>query len=309
MGGYCLLSKACKDTILELAQENVLFDEPMCRHTSFRIGGPADAFIEPSSPEVFADLVRFFRRESVPYFVIGAGSNLLVADRGIRGVVIKTGKGLDGIDCDGNIITAGSGVQLAKLAAVAAQHSLSGLEFASGIPGLVGGAVFMNAGAYGGEMKDVVMRTKYLDETGEVQEISGAAHNFVYRGSAFSEGGKYILSTQVQLASKPEEEIRAVMKELNGRRKEKQPLEFPSAGSTFKRPEGYFAAKLIEDAGLKGAAVGGACVSEKHAGFVINRSGTATAADVCALVEKIKETVFQTFGVNLHCEIKMLGEF
>lgn len=304
-----MLSKACKEYILGLQKESVLFDEPMKTHTSFRIGGPADAFIEPKSPEILCELIRFFKSESVPFFVMGAGSNLLVGDKGIRGAVIKTGKGLDELSKDDNIITAGSGVQLVKLANFAAANGLSGLEFAGGIPGMVGGAVFMNAGAYGGEMKDVVITTKYLDENGDIKELNGTEHEFVYRGSAFSGGGKYILSTKVKLKEAPEEEIRAVMKELNGRRREKQPLEYPSAGSTFKRPEGYFAAKLIEDAGLKGMAVGGACVSEKHAGFVINRTGTATAHDVCALIEKIKETVFNEFGVELCCEVKMIGDF
>lgn len=304
-----MLTQALKKQILQMQTKDVRFDEPMRKHTSFQIGGPAEVFIEPSSPEAFGSFIRFFRQESVPFLVIGAGSNLLVGDRGIRGAVIKMGKAFDFLRQEEDGITAGSGVSLAKTAGFAAGLGLSGLEFASGIPGQVGGAVYMNAGAYGGEMKDVAVLTDYLDENGERKAVSGAEHAFVYRGSVFSGGGKYILSTRFVLAEKPEEEIRELMRELNRRRKEKQPLEYPSAGSTFKRPEGYFAAKLIEDAGLKGMCVGGACVSEKHAGFVINKTGQATAADVRALVEKIKETVLARFGVELCCEIKQVGDF
>ena len=304
-----MLSQALKEQIFRLQKTNILMEEPMKNHTSFRIGGPAELMIEPESEEIFGKLLALFRKESVPFVVIGAGSNLLVGDRGIRGVVIKTGKAFDTLSRRENIITAGSGVTLAKLAAFAAKEKLSGLEFASGIPGLVGGAVYMNAGAYGGEMRDVVLRTYYYDENGEKHAAEGDAQRFGYRSSVFAEGGKYIVSSEMQLACGDEEEIRLRMLELNRIRKEKQPLTYPSAGSTFKRPEGYFAAKLIEDAGLKGASVGGACVSEKHAGFVINRSGKATAAEVCALIEQIKETVFKKFGVELQCEVKKIGDF
>lgn len=303
-----MLSQAFKKEIFSIQHSGIREEEPMSAHTSFHIGGPAELFFEPESAESFAKILRLCKQESVPFYVIGAGSNLLVGDRGVRGVVLKMGAGLDFLECDDMSITAGSGVQLSKLANFAAKHGLSGLEFAGGIPGTVGGAVFMNAGAYGGEMKDVVVRTEYFDENGEKKELTGDAHQFVYRGSAFSDGGKYILSTQVTLVPKVEEEIRAVMKDLAMRRREKQPLDYPSAGSTFKRPEGYFAAKLIEDAGLKGLSVGGAKVSEKHAGFVINTGG-ATAADVRALVEEIKKKVYAAFGVELSCEIKMLGDF
>ncbi len=304
-----MLTQACKKQILAIQQENVIFEEPMKRHTSFQIGGPAEVFIEPASPESFADFVRFFRLESVPYVVIGAGSNLLVGDKGIRGAVLKTGKAFNFLQKEENKIIAGSGVPLSKLANFAAKHSLSGLEFASGIPGLFGGAVYMNAGAYGGEMKDVVVKTHYLDENGEFRTVSGDEHGFAYRSSIFAGGSKYIFSGELLLNPGNEEEIIKQMKELNRRRKEKQPLEYPSAGSTFKRPEGYFAAKLIEDAGLKGLSVGGACVSEKHAGFVINKTGTATAEDVRRLIEKIRQVVLQRFGVDLQCEVKQIGEF
>ncbi len=303
-----MLSQAFKKEIFSMQHSGIREEEPMRAHTSFHIGGPAELFIEPESKEILASLVRLCRQEDVPFYVIGAGSNLLVGDRGVRGVVVKMGAGLDFLECDGTNIMSGSGVQLSKLANFAAKNSLSGLEFAGGIPGTVGGAIFMNAGAYGGEMKDVVVQTEYLDDNGEIRKMVGEAHEFAYRDSIFTGGGKYILSTQVSLVPKAEEEIRVVMKELAQKRREKQPLDYPSAGSTFKRPEGYFAAKLIEDAGLKGLTVGGAQVSEKHAGFVINK-GDATAADVCALVEAIKEKVFTAFGVQLCTEIKMLGEF
>ena len=304
-----MLTQALKEQIFRFQKEHILLEEPMKNHTSFQIGGPAELFIEPESEEIFGRLLTFLKRESVPFVVIGAGSNLLVGDRGVRGVVVKTGKAFDFLERRENIITAGSGVTLAKLSSFAAQAGLSGLEFASGIPGLVGGALYMNAGAYGGEMKDVVRRTYYYNEDGEKKTVEGADHQFGYRSSIFTEGGKYIVSTEMELSPKSEDEIRLQMLELNRRRKEKQPLSYPSAGSTFKRPEGYFAAKLIEDAGLKGASVGGARVSEKHSGFIINQTGAATAADVCALIDKVKETVFRKFGVELQCEIKKIGDF
>jgi UDP-N-acetylmuramate dehydrogenase len=297
-----------KSDLIKICGENVKFNEPMKKHTSFKIGGPAEMLIEPENEEQFKCVIKRLKEDNISYCIIGAGSNLLVGDKGISGAVIKMAKDFGGLSLSGDTITAGSGVMLSKLANFAASNGLSGLEFAGGIPGTVGGAVYMNAGAYGGEMKDVVISTRYMTDSGEIKEITGDEHKFVYRGSVFSSGG-YILSTTFKLNKKPEEEIRAVMKDLNGRRRDKQPLEYPSAGSTFKRPEGYFAAKLIEDAELKGASVGGAAVSEKHAGFVINKSGEATAKDVLKLVELIKERVMEKFGVELSCEIKMIGDF
>lgn len=304
-----MLTQEQKNYIFSLQQENIRAEEPMKEHTTFRIGGPAELFAEPDSEENFGKLLAWLHRENIPFAVIGAGSNLLVGDKGFRGVVVKAGKGLDFVRREGDSIVAGSGVTLAKLANFAAQEGLSGLEFASGIPGTVGGALYMNAGAYGGEMKDIVCKTVYYDENGAKHVLEGEEHQFSYRSSVFASGGKYIAATEMKLTPGETEEIRLRMLELNRRRKEKQPLAYPSAGSTFKRPEGYFAAKLIEDAGLKGVCVGGACVSEKHAGFVINQSGTATAAEVCELIAKIQETVFDKFGVKLECEVKKLGDF
>ena len=285
---------------------NVQKDFPMQNATSFKIGGPADLLVQPESKEILGKLIALCKEENVPFLMIGAGSNLLVSDEGIDGVVCRLGEGFNQIDIRGDVITAGAGVSLAKLAKAAQREGLSGLEFASGIPGSLGGAIYMNAGAYGGEMKDVVFETEYMDENGALHTAKGDAHDFSYRHSMFSACCGYILSAKMKLSPKNPEEIADEMRELNARRKEKQPLDKPSAGSTFKRPEGYFAAKLIEDAGLKGTCVGGACVSEKHAGFVVNNGG-ATCKDVLALMEQIKASVWEKFGVALEAEIKSIG--
>lgn len=281
---------------------------PMREYTSFQIGGPADLLIEPATKDALVSCCRLLKDAGITPLVIGAGSNLLVADSGIRGVVLHLAKPLNRITTEGEYITAEAGVSLAKLASEALNTSLSGLEFASGIPGSLGGAVFMNAGAYGGEMKDVVVETEYLTKDGTVKTIKGEAHNFSYRHSFFSETGGIVLSTRMKLTPGKPEDIRALMLELNTRRKDKQPLNFPSAGSFFKRPEGHFAGKLIEDAGLKGARFGGAQISEKHAGFVIN-AGNATAKDVCDLMDFVKKTVYEKYGVTLEPEVRMLGDF
>ncbi len=303
-----MLNRTFLNGLREIQQDAVLFDEPMKNHTSFQIGGPADIFIEPQSIDAFAELIRLCGETKTPFLVMGAGSNLLVGDKGIRGAVIKTGKTLDFLEADGDAITAGAGTLLAKLANFALDHNLAGLEFSSGIPGLVGGAVYMNAGAYGGEMKDVVTRTDYIDSTGKLCFVEGAAHMFGYRSSVFAEGGKYIVRTCCKCQRGSREQIAEKMRDFNGRRREKQPLEFPSAGSTFKRPEGYFAGKLIQDAGLQGCQIGGARVSDKHAGFVIN-AGEATADDVWNLITHIQNTVLEKFGVALQTEVKRVGEF
>lgn len=292
--------------VLAIQTENVKRDVPMAHHTTFKIGGPADLLIEPESIESFARLVKLCRVESVPMMVVGAGSNLLVSDKGIEGVVVKLAEAFDFVTIDGTEITCGSGTSLAKLAKHAQRAGLSGLEFASGIPGNLGGAIYMNAGAYGGEMKDVVMETTCIDEDGNIQTTKGDAHGFSYRHSIFCKEKKYIISAKLQLVPKNPEEILKTMQELNARRKEKQPLEKPSAGSTFKRPEGFFAGKLIEDAGLKGARLGGASVSEKHAGFVVN-NGDATCADVVALIQHVQSVVMEKFGVMLEPEIRVIG--
>lgn len=281
-------------------------DVPMSEYTSFKIGGPADLLIKPKDAEALGKLIALCKRENVPFLMIGAGSNLLVSDQGIDGVVCRLATGFDSIEIQGDTITAGAAVSLAALAKAAQRAGLSGLEFASGIPGSLGGAIFMNAGAYGGEMKDVILETEYLDESGVRKTIVGDSHEFSYRHSVFCENKGYILSAKMRLVPKDPGEILETMRDLNARRKEKQPLDKPSAGSTFKRPEGFFAAKLIEDAGLKGTCVGSACVSEKHAGFVVNNGG-ATCADVVTLMQKVQKTVSEKFGVSLEPEVKIIG--
>lgn len=286
-------------------QGAILREEPMWRHTSFRIGGPAEFYIQPSGEAELLSAIRFLRRAGQPYIVIGNGTNLLVHDAGIRGVVIEAGHGCSAIRIQDTAVTAEAGILLSRLANAALEHGLSGLEFAAGIPGSLGGAVVMNAGAYGGEMKDVVVRTRYFDgNTGEVREIAGAAHQFGYRKSVFG-AGDVVLSAQMELSHGDKAEIAALMKDLNQRRKDKQPIELPSAGSTFKRPEGQFAGKLIADAGLAGYRVGGACVSEKHCGFVVNDKN-ATCADVRRLMEHIQQVVYERFGVELEPEVRFL---
>ena len=283
-------------------------NSPMKNITSFQVGGPADLLVCPETVDALIACRRILKEGNIPTTVIGAGSNLLVSDAGIRGAVLRLAKPFSRITVDGNTVTAEAGVSLARLANEALAHSLTGLEFASGIPGSLGGAVFMNAGAYGGEMKDVVIETTYIDAEGNIEAVSGEAHGFGYRKSIFCGTENIILSSRLVLAKGNPDKIRATMLDLNGRRKEKQPLNFPSAGSTFKRPTGYFAGKLIEDAGLKGFTVGGAQVSEKHAGFVINK-GSATADDIYKLMQEVSRIVFEKFGVTLEPEVRMLGEF
>ncbi len=287
---------------------NITENAVMAPYTTFQIGGPADVLIEPATKEAFIEAYKILKESGVPVTVIGAGSNLLISDKGIRGAVIRLTKPFSKVEQDGNVLTAETGVSLAKLAAKALSSGLSGLEFASGIPGSLGGAVFMNAGAYGGEMKDVVVETEYLAAGGSVKTVCGEAHQFDYRKSIFSLEGGIVLASKLQLTPGNPETIRATMQELNGRRRDKQPLNYPSAGSFFKRPVGHFAGKLVEDAGLKGTTFGGAQISEKHAGFVINLGG-ATAEDVCKLMDYVKTKVFEQFGVTLEPEVRMLGEF
>ena len=290
-----------------IPKENILVDEPMKLHTTFRIGGNAKYFVSPSSADEIVELVRALKNNGQKYMVIGNGSNLLVSDKGYDGTVVCIGKNMSDVKVEGNVITALSGALLSKIASVAQKNSLSGFEFASGIPGTLGGAVVMNAGAYGGEMKDVVTKTGYISSDGTIKTVSGDRHSFAYRRSVFVPED-VILYSEITLQEGNKDEIKALMTELNTKRKDKQPLEYPSAGSTFKRPEGYFAGKLIEDAGLKGFAIGGAMVSQKHSGFVIN-TGDATAQDVVNLIKHIQDTVSDKFGVLLETEVKFVGEF
>lgn len=280
--------------------------ERMREHTTFRIGGEADIFVSPRKTEL-APLLAMAREEHIPVTVVGNGSNLLVSDQGIRGLVVEIGSGMADISVQGNTITAGAGALLSKTANAAAAAGLGGMEFAAGIPGSIGGAVTMNAGAYGGEMKDILRQVKVMTPEGQMKTLSVEELALGYRHSCIPENGYVVVEAEIALFEKPQEQIRALMAELAAKRREKQPLEYPSAGSTFKRPEGYFAGKLIMDAGLRGYTVGGAQVSEKHCGFVINR-GDATAADVKRLMEEVQRKVYEKYGVTLEPEVKMIGE-
>ena len=290
-----------------LPELQVLKDEPMSRHTTFRIGGPADYFVCPDREQIAAVLA-VAKKCGMAITVIGNGSNLLVGDKGIRGLVVEIGSAMNQIMVDKNHITAGAGALLSQVAARAAAAELGGMEFAAGIPGSVGGAVTMNAGAYGGEMKDILRTVTVLTPEGELKTLDVSEMDLSYRHSCVPEQQYIVLEAEIELGYKPEEEIRAQMEELRNKRIEKQPLEYPSAGSTFKRPEGYFAGKLIMDAGLRGYRVGDAQVSEKHCGFVINRKN-ASAQEVRQLMQDVQDKVKAQFGVMLEPEVKMLGEF
>ena len=289
-------------------QVEILVAEPMKNHTTFRIGGPADALALPKTPEEVAEVVRFCHEHAQPYYVLGNGSNLLVSDEGYRGLVLQLYRNFNDIQVNGETITVQSGAMLAAVARTAYQTGLSGLEFASGIPGTIGGAVVMNAGAYGGEMKNVLKEVTVLTKEGEVLVIPAKALELGYRTSVIPKNGWIVLGAVLQLKKGDQEQILARMEELKEQRITKQPLDLPSAGSTFKRPEGYFAGKLIMDAGLRGFTVGGAQVSEKHCGFVVNR-GNATAADVWELICEVKRRVKEMTGVELEPEVKLLGDF
>lgn len=289
-------------------QVEILEAEPMKNHTTFRIGGPADALALPKTPEEVAEVVRFCHEHAQPYYVLGNGSNLLVSDEGYRGIVLQLYRNFNDIQVNGEMITVQSGAMLAAVARTAYQNGLTGLEFASGIPGTIGGAVVMNAGAYGGEMKHVLREVTVLTKEGEVLAIPAKALELGYRTSVIPKNGWIVLGAVLQLKKGDPEQILARMEELKEQRITKQPLDLPSAGSTFKRPEGYFAGKLIMDAGLRGFTVGGAQVSEKHCGFVVNR-GNATAADVWELICEVKRRVKEMTGVELEPEVKLLGDF
>ena len=296
------------DSVTEAMPELVIrTEEPMSKHTTFRIGGAAEVFAAPDAREL-PQLLAMAKGADVPVTVIGNGSNLLVGDRGIAGLVIEIGERMSEVRIEGTTLVAGAGALLSKAAQTAAAAGLGGLEFAAGIPGSVGGAVVMNAGAYGGEMKDVLQSVKVLTEEGELLSLAAAELELGYRHSCVPERKYIVVEATMELSAKPEEEIRACMAELRAKRVEKQPLEYPSAGSTFKRPEGYFAGKLIMDAGLRGYTVGGAQVSEKHCGFVINKGG-ATAADVRQLMQDVHDRVKEQFDVELEPEVKLIGSF
>lgn len=290
-----------------LNKEQILKNEPMDRHTTFRVGGPADYFLLPTV-ESLPKVLDILYRNQIPVTIIGNGSNLLISDKGIRGAVIEVGKQMSDVFVQGECITAQAGAILSKIASAAYKNSLSGMEFAAGIPGSIGGAVVMNAGAYGGEMKDIVLSATVLKRDGTVQKLANEQLDFAYRHSCIVEQEYLVLDVKIRLHKADPEQILQKMEELKGQRISKQPLEYPSAGSTFQRPKGNFAGKLIMDAGLSGFTIGGAQVSEKHCGFVINKGG-ATAADIFALIQHIQKTVKEQFGAELKTEVKMLGEF
>ena len=312
-----------------LPSEQIRYNEPMDRHCSFRTGGPADALVLVRTEEEMASLLKLLRDSGQPYFLLGRGTNLLIGDGGYRGVIVTAAPApsaektqtasarsqdlpgdfpLDGICVEGNLITAGAGATLKAAAMAAMEHGLTGLEFAAGIPGTVGGGLVMNAGAYGGEIRLTVRSVRLLMPDGSVQELTADRMEFGYRTSLLRRIEAAALRAQFELTPGDPDKIRSRVLELAEQRRSKQPLEFPSAGSTFKRPEGYFAGKLIMDAGLAGYSVGGAQVSEKHCGFVINRGG-ATSAQIRTLISDVQEKVFEDSGVRLEREVIFLGEF
>ena len=296
-----------KELLNILDEENIKVDEPMKKHISFKVGGPADFLVKPKTEEELSNIIAFAKRENVPFIVIGNGSNLLVKDGGIRGIVIELSDNFNNYEIDGNIIKAQSGALLAIIGRNAMKNSLTGFEFAAGIPGTLGGALAMNAGAYGGEMKQVVKTVRLMDRDGNIFELSNEEMKFEYRRSLLTTKDYIVLSAVIELQPGNVEEIKEIMADYSNRRSTKQPLNFTSAGSTFKRPEGHFAAKLIDDCGLRVLNLRGAQVSDKHCGFVIN-SGGATAKDILDLMFIVKSTVNAKFGIMLEEEVKILGE-
>jgi len=292
---------------VKLDIDSVLYNEPMKNHTSFKLGGPADIFIEPDNEEELAKAIKSLREHSIPYYIIGNGSNLLVSDKGLRGAVVKIGEKIGSVNFDKDRIIAECGILLSTLSKMAAKCRLSGMEFASGIPGALGGAVAMNAGAYGGEMKDIVEWVEVLDQDLKLKKLQNHEMEFGYRKSIVEPRKYIVIRCCIKLTEGNQDEINRVMAELTEKRKTKQPLHLPSAGSTFRRPEGYFAGKLIEDAGLRGFSMGGAQVSPLHCGFVVN-NGDATARDVYDLIRHVQKTVYEKFNVKLETEVKILGE-
>lgn len=298
-----MFDKTLKNEILS-EFENAIFDEPMSKHTTFKLGGKCDCLIS-ASEENITDIISFCLKKSIDYTVIGNGSNILCSDDGYRGIIIKIDENMNNISCGGKTIYAQAGCKLSKLSNFAMSLGLGGLEFAGGIPGNLGGALYMNAGAYGGEMKNVVKSVKFI-ENGNIVTKNIDELDFGYRHTYFTEKSTVILSCEIECFEKDKDEIQSEMKDYAKRRRDKQPLEYPSAGSFFKRPQGYFAGKLIQDSGLMGYKFGGAQVSEKHAGFVIN-TGDALCSDVVSLSEHVIKTVYEKNGVYLEPEVRTLG--
>ena len=288
--------------------ENIHLQEPMSGHTTFKVGGPAACLIELEREEQLCNIQRYLSLVEVPFFVLGNGSNVLVSDEGYPGVVLQIGEKMGGIRVEGTRIVAQAGALLSQVARAALSQELTGLEFASGIPGTVGGGVVMNAGAYGGEMKQVVTKVRVVNQSGEIMELDNSTMEFGYRYSTIRNKPIVVTEVTFQLKEGKAEEIKAVMDDLAARRREKQPLEYPSAGSTFKRPEGYYAGELIMNAGLRGYRIGGAQVSDKHCGFIVNM-GNATATDIMDVIRDAQDCVKEKFNVDLEPEVVFLGKF
>ena len=286
-------------------EEDITVDSPMSEHIYFRVGGPADILVTPVNEEQVVNTLKLCREYNVPYFILGNGSNILVKDGGISGVVIKFNK-LNKITTEGNCVTAQSGALLKDVSKAALENNLRGFEFACGIPGSIGGAVFMNAGAYDGEMAHVIKSARVIDENCNIKNLTKEELELGYRSSIVMKKGYVVIEATVELESGEYASIKDKIDDLTNRRESKQPLEYPSVGSTFKRPEGYFAGKLIQDSGLKGFSIGGAAVSEKHSGFVINKGG-ATAKDVLDVIAHVQKTVKENFDVELHTEVRIIG--
>ena len=296
--------------IKEFLVENKIGDikehEELKKHTTYKVGGQCDYFVQPASVEKLVLLLKYIKENNINYKVLGNGSNVLISSKRFKGIIISLNK-LNQIKFDNDIVEVGAGVLLIKLSNACANENLGGLEFASGIPGCVGGAIFMNAGAYGGEMKDIVTSVDLL-KNGEEITVSSGDMNFSYRHSIAMDEDMIVLRMRIKLVRKDKSEILSLMDDLNGRRRDKQPLEYPSAGSTFKRPEGYFAGKLIMDSGLSGERVGGAMVSTKHCGFIINYDN-ATATEIYELIKKVQSIVYEKQGVMLEPEVRLIGDF
>ena len=290
-----------------LSKDSIKYNEPMKKHTTMKVGGPCDCMVEPSSIEEIQKVLEYVKENNIKYYIIGNGSNLLVKDEGVHALIIKIASKFSSVEVNGEHIRAYSGCSVPKLAQIAKENSLSGLEFACGIPGSVGGGIRMNAGAYGSEMVNVVEKVGFLDENGNLKEIDGKDAHFTYRHSMFVDNPQYVVVYAIyKLVKGNKEEISKIMEENMNSRKQKQPIEYPNFGSVFKRPEGYFVGKLVDDCGLKGYKIGGAQVSTKHSGFMIN-TGDATCKDVLDLIEYVKEKVYEKFNVKLQEEVVILG--
>jgi UDP-N-acetylmuramate dehydrogenase len=298
-----LYNHMCKIT----GKDNISVDEPMDKHTTFRVGGKADYYVVPHTMEEVRELIQLLKQLSIPYYILGNGSNVLISDKGYRGVIVRIYKNISNVEIDNTRIKAQAGALLSNIAKSACEAGLKNFEFAAGIPGTIGGAVVMNAGAYGGEMKSVLSNAIVLDEQGNLLTLNNEELKLGYRTSIVGAKGYTVLETTIQLEQGDPDTIKMLMDDFRQRRIEKQPLEYPSAGSTFKRPEGHFAGKLIMDTGLRGYSIGGAQVSPKHCGFIINK-GNATADDILRLIHHVQDEVQEKFDVKLETEVKMLGE-